>query len=220
MEPFMRHLFSLTLAALFTCSLLASPAYADRDDRHRGHHGHHYKQHHKHYYKHHNKHHHWRQPRNHLFIYSTAPHVSYYTLPPQPVYAQPAYREIRCTNSYNPLGMLLGGAAGGIVGNQFGKGSGRTAATIGGAVLGGALGAGAASRHCSEYVFHDVPVGTPVSWQSASAQEFYSVTPLRDFNTEGRYCREYQARASVGGRSQQTYGTACMQPDGSWQVMN
>lgn len=37
---------------------------------------------------------------------------------------------------------------------------------------------------------------------------------------DGRYCREYQSNVRVGGRIQQTYGTACMQPDGSWEVMN
>jgi hypothetical protein len=35
----------------------------------------------------------------------------------------------------------------------------------------------------------------------------------------GRYCREYQSTVTVGGLPQGGYGTACMQPDGSWQVM-
>lgn len=39
-------------------------------------------------------------------------------------------------------------------------------------------------------------------------------------NVQGRYCREYQAMMRVGGRLQPTYGTACMQPDGSWEVVN
>lgn len=32
------------------------------------------------------------------------------------------------------------------------------------------------------------------------------------------YCREYTKQVSVGGRVQEGYGTACMQPDGSWAV--
>ena len=33
-------------------------------------------------------------------------------------------------------------------------------------------------------------------------------------------CREYQAPAVVGGEPGNTYGTACLQPDGSWRIVN
>lgn len=33
------------------------------------------------------------------------------------------------------------------------------------------------------------------------------------------YCREYTKAVSVGGLPQQGYGTACMQPDGSWEMV-
>jgi hypothetical protein len=39
-------------------------------------------------------------------------------------------------------------------------------------------------------------------------------------SADDRYCREYQASARVGGVSQPTYGTACMQPDGSWEIIS
>lgn len=32
------------------------------------------------------------------------------------------------------------------------------------------------------------------------------------------YCREYQQKVTIGGQVHQTYGTACQQPDGSWQL--
>lgn len=35
-----------------------------------------------------------------------------------------------------------------------------------------------------------------------------------------RYCREYNTTSRVAGRMQNTYGTACMQPDGSWQIVD
>lgn len=34
------------------------------------------------------------------------------------------------------------------------------------------------------------------------------------------YCREYTRHVTIGGVSQEAYGTACQQPDGSWQIMN
>ncbi len=33
------------------------------------------------------------------------------------------------------------------------------------------------------------------------------------------YCREYTKNVTVGRRIQEAYGTACLQPDGSWQVV-
>jgi len=34
----------------------------------------------------------------------------------------------------------------------------------------------------------------------------------------GRTCREYQSTVIVGDQQQQAYGTACLQPDGTWRV--
>jgi surface antigen len=33
-------------------------------------------------------------------------------------------------------------------------------------------------------------------------------------------CREYQSQTMIGGQPQQTVGTACLQPDGTWRIMN
>ncbi len=34
------------------------------------------------------------------------------------------------------------------------------------------------------------------------------------------YCREYQRAVWIGGRKSEVYGTACLQPDGSWQIVD
>lgn len=36
----------------------------------------------------------------------------------------------------------------------------------------------------------------------------------------GQTCREYQANVTVNGVLQQSYGTACLQPDGTWRIVN
>jgi hypothetical protein len=36
----------------------------------------------------------------------------------------------------------------------------------------------------------------------------------------GDYCREYQKSIRVGGHIESGYGTACMQPDGSWMIVS
>ena len=34
------------------------------------------------------------------------------------------------------------------------------------------------------------------------------------------YCREYQRSVTVGNHLEQSYGTACRQPDGAWKVVS
>jgi len=55
----------------------------------------------------------------------------------------------------------------------------------------------------------------------AYAAPTVSAVPTRDFrDTAGRYCREYQRTAVIGGQQQQVYGTACQMPDGAWRIVN
>lgn len=63
------------------------------------------------------------------------------------------------------------------------------------------------------------PVGSTIVWNDANASG--SVSVLRDgHSSDGQYCREYQQTVTVGGRSEQAYGTACMQPDGAWHIVD
>ena len=62
--------------------------------------------------------------------------------------------------------------------------------------------------------------GETIRWNSPDDGTRYELTPKRPVQTAaGRYCREYQKTATIGGRPQETYGTACRQPDGSWQFV-
>ena len=38
-------------------------------------------------------------------------------------------------------------------------------------------------------------------------------------DSAGRSCREYQTTVNVGGAAQPGYGTACLEPDGSWHIV-
>ena len=57
------------------------------------------------------------------------------------------------------------------------------------------------------YVSQPVYVNQPVYYQQPQM-------------TENGYCREFTRTSYVGGRPQQGYGNACMQPDGSWQMVD
>jgi surface antigen len=63
------------------------------------------------------------------------------------------------------------------------------------------------------------PIGDRIIWNDSGASG--SVTAVRDgTSTQGRYCREFQQQVTVGGRTEQAYGTACQQPDGAWEIVS
>ncbi len=63
------------------------------------------------------------------------------------------------------------------------------------------------------------PVGEPIHWNDGNGSG--DVTTVREGHTQdGRECREFQQQVTIGGQNQEAYGTACRQPDGSWQVVD
>ena len=125
------------------------------------------------------------------------------------------------------VGSVLGGAVGGVLGSNVGKGTGQTVAIIGGTILGVLVGGSVGrtmdqvDQNCVGQIMEHSPTGRAVEWQNPDTGVSYEVVPIQtQQDTQGRYCREYQTTATVGGRTQQVYGTACRQPDGSWQIIS
>jgi surface antigen len=125
------------------------------------------------------------------------------------------------------LGGALGGAAGGLLASEVAEGSERLVAVTGGTVLGALIG-GSIGRsmdqldhRCVGQILEHAPSDEAVAWKNPDTESSYTVTAARTYqNGDDRYCREYQTTATVGGKSQQAYGTACRQPDGSWQIVD
>jgi hypothetical protein len=63
------------------------------------------------------------------------------------------------------------------------------------------------------------PLGERIIWQEGGASG-YVVATREGTTPSGRYCREFQHQVSIGGRVEQAYGTACRNPDGSWEVVS
>lgn len=129
------------------------------------------------------------------------------------------------------VGTLAGAGVGGLLGAQIGNGKGRLAATAAGTLLGAYLGneagksldradrvyASRAEYHALEYA----PSGSTTPWRNPDTGHYGSVTPIDTYETTGGgYCREFQHRAEIGGRTRDVYGTACRTPDGQWQVVH
>ena len=128
-------------------------------------------------------------------------------------------------------GAVLGGIAGGVLGSRIGGGRGRTIATIGGAILGGLLG-GSIGRQLDErdkllmanqtqVALEKTPSGTASEWRNPDTGHSGTITPEAAYRSEeGVVCREFQQTVTIGGKSEEAYGRACRQADGSWKIIN
>ena len=132
-------------------------------------------------------------------------------------------------------GTILGGIAGAVVGNKFGKGGGNTAATAVGAVIGATVGrnigksldetsrqrAGAATQQALDTTAVGDP---PIIWENpdnAGGPADGATTITRQgADSEGRTCREFQQTVTIGGRQEQSYGTACRDENGDWKIVS
>lgn len=124
------------------------------------------------------------------------------------------------------VGTISGGVVGGLLGSQFGGGSGQVMAAAGGALLGAYLGGQIGKtmdrqdRMEMQRALETAPVGRSVAWSNPDNGNRYTVKPTRTYYHEKQPCREYTTHALIGGKSQQIYGKACRQADGSWRVVN
>ncbi len=130
-----------------------------------------------------------------------------------------------CAMNQEQSGALLGGVAGAAAGSAVGRGSGQTAAILLGALLGSVAGANI-GRHMDEQdrvraaqVFESYPTGSAATWRNPDTGDAYAVTPTRTYETEQGPCREFTMHATIDGRPDSVYGTACRQADGSWKVV-
>ena len=135
---------------------------------------------------------------------------------------------IGCQNmTKQDVGTVAGGVAGGLLGSQFGPGSGKNVAiaagTLAGAYLGGAVGKSMddVDRMKMNQALENNKVGQPAYWTNQKSDTRYKVLPTKNVTVQGnRYCREYTTTATVAGKQQQVYGTACRQPDGTWKMVS
>lgn len=166
-------------------------------------------------------------------------HPPYYVVP-YPSYGHPGRGVARAPaalpalsvpcGSRSLIATLGGAAAGGFLGSKIGDGRGQLAAVAAGTVLGVFLGrevgglldaTDAACANDAALRAHGAPIGQEIAWDNPRTGHSGALIPVREgtHRATGRYCREYQQTVVVGGRSAQAYGTACRQPDGSWEII-
>ncbi|MGQ9369029.1 RT0821/Lpp0805 family surface protein [Azospirillum sp. ST 5-10] len=136
-------------------------------------------------------------------------------------------------DSYGPketAGAVGGAVVGGLAGSRFGGGTGQLVATGIGTLIGAVLGSEAGrSLDRADRLYHREAaeqahwnrIGERSAWQNPESGHSGWVSPIRQgYDRDGRYCREYQQTVVVGGRMETAYGTACLDADGSWRIVD
>lgn len=125
-------------------------------------------------------------------------------------------------------GTVLGAAAGGFAGSKIGRGNGKTIATIAGTMLGGFVGNSigksldrADKAYANQAAVNSVGSGGQVMWQNNQSGNMGMAQPTGRSGSDqmGRLCREYVQVIRVGNKEVEGVGTACQNPDGSWQIV-
>ena len=131
-------------------------------------------------------------------------------------------------NPKTTMGGMLGAAGGGLIAAAAGA---SPAGIVGGVLIGGLVGGAVGNaldqkdkemaQQAAQRAFENSRSGESSAWHNPDSGNSGSITPTRTYQQpSGQYCREYQQDIIVGGKPEKTYGTACRQADGSWQLQS
>ncbi len=140
---------------------------------------------------------------------------------------------VACEQGAGPkqsMGTVGGAVLGGLAGQAVGGGTGRLWATGAGVLLGALIGSEVGKsldRADRQYMAQSTQnalesgqSGQPVQWQNPDSGHSGTIVPQKAYQDNDTYCREYTQTVNIGGKTEHAYGTACRQPDGSWQIVN
>ena len=138
-----------------------------------------------------------------------------------------------CAGTYTKkgTGTALGALTGGALAYGLGKNSSNkeiwTVLGIGlGAMMGSTIGAQLDERdrllagRALQATLETSPDNTAGGWNNPNTGNNGVIMPTRTLvMSSGQPCREFTQTIFVGGKSQEGYGRACRQTDGSWKIM-
>ncbi len=128
-------------------------------------------------------------------------------------------------------GTALGALAGGALAYGLGQNSSNkelwTVLGVGaGAMLGSSIGQQLDHRdqlllgQTVQHTLETAPNNAVGQWQNPNTGNSGTVVPTQTYTaSNGAPCREFIQTIYVGGYPEEGYGTACRQPDGSWQIV-
>jgi len=72
-----------------------------------------------------------------------------------------------------------------------------------------------------QYALENNPTSQTSDWVNPDTQRSGTVVPVKTFeNAQGQPCREFVTTIIIADKEEQGYGTACRQPDGSWELVS
>ena len=123
------------------------------------------------------------------------------------------------------VGAVAGGAAGAAIGGPKNRIPGMAIGAVVGGILGNQIGAALDERDrqmaaAAEYQALEYgQSGQPTPWNNPQTQHRGQIVPGKPYQRGSQYCRAYTHTIYVGGEPQTARGTACRQPDGTWQTV-
>jgi surface antigen len=134
-----------------------------------------------------------------------------------------------CANqqlSKGTQGAGIGAASGAIIGQAIGR---NTEATLIGAAVGTMLGY-IVGNEMDKYdkrqlnqAYETGPSGQSTAWTNPDSGNAYQVTPQPAYTSQQNpqsYCRKAEILATIDGKTQKTYTTACRNSAGQWELQN
>lgn len=76
-----------------------------------------------------------------------------------------------------------------------------------------------ADRDCVINALDHLPDNRQIAWTGEDG-EIFRVTAERSYPAAGLLCRDYTTSTILSDRKVQTFGTACRQPDGQWEIVD
>jgi len=124
----------------------------------------------------------------------------------------------------------IGGRGGAAVGGLIAAAAGGGGTAIAASVIGGALVDELAgnllddrdkrmANETAQRALETAPSGKAVAWTNPDTGHSGTVTPVRTYESNGNFCREFTQTVTIGGKPENSFGTACHQPDGSWRIV-
>jgi len=131
-----------------------------------------------------------------------------------------------CATNKGQKGAGVGAAGGAIIGQAIGR---NTEATLIGAAVGGLLGYIVGNemdkydRQRLNQTYESAPSGTPTTWHNPDNGNSYQVTPEPAYYPPSQPqapCRKAEILATIDGKTEKTYTTACRNSEGQWELQN
>ncbi len=134
-------------------------------------------------------------------------------------------------NSYGEMSGTIGGMfLGAYLGSKVGSGNGQSLSKAFGAIFGTIAGRELGrsfdrgnfnqAEEVVQVSMNSNPNGETSLWNNPDSGSSGSITPQTTYqNSTGSKCRDFESTITKDGKTNISHGQACLQPDGSWQVV-